>query len=361
MKKWLIITGGAVILLVGGYLLLSFYGVKLIQARLQKGIGPGVTLSEIGVKPTHLSIKGIRYDDPLPEQRFLQVEEMRIYPDLLSLLKRRLSVREWTIIRPSFFFYRTPDGATTGPLIPLKKEEKGQEVSGKRTGEDDSFRVEIKRLKIKEGSLYFEDKETGEISGRFRLRELSLDMRDIQYPVSSVRSPVEFEAKVEGKTKRGEISLKGWINLKTIDLEASLRVREMELKIFEPYYRKRVTAVIESGHMNMDAGIVVKNRRIDVPGQMELADLHIGNQGTVFYLPAETLIAQLKDRGNRVQVRFHVKGNMDDPRFTIQEVFLTPIALAFAEALGLPVKGGEGFAEELRSLKDLFKKEKKKR
>jgi hypothetical protein len=359
MKKWLIVAGWAVILLVGGYLLLSFYAVKLIQTRLQRGIGPGVTFSEIRVKATHLSIKGIQYEDSLQKRRLLQIEEMRVYPDLSSLLKRRLSVREWTIIRPSFFFYRTPERKTIGPLHPLGFEEKGREASGKKAGEDDSFPVEIRRLKVKEGSLSYEDGEAGEMRGRIRLKDLGLDMRDIKYPVSSARSPVEFKAKVEGKTKEGEVSLRGWIDLKTIDLEASLRVREMELNIFEPYYRKRVTAAIESGHMNMDAKIEVKSRKIDVPGEMELADLHIGNKGTVFYLPAETLGAQLKDRGNRVHFRFHAKGNLDDPGFTIEEVFLTPVALALAKALGLPVKGGEGFPEELKSLKESFKEKKK--
>ena len=182
-----------------------------------------------------------------------------------------------------------------------------------------------------------------------------------------------MKVKVEGKSKEGEIYLKGWIDLKTADLETSLRVREMELKVFEPYYRKRITAEIESGHMNMDATITVKSKKIDAPGQMELADLYIGDKGTVFYLPAETLASRLKDRGNRVNLRFRVKGNMDDPRFTIQEVFLSHIALALAGALGLPVKGvgeplltgsgkgAEGLSEGLRSLEELFKKEKKKR
>jgi hypothetical protein len=68
-----------------------------------------------------------------------------------------------------------------------------------------------------------------------------------------------------------------------------------------------------------------------------------------------------------------VKGNMDDPKFNLQETFLTRIAISFAEALGIPIKivgetvfegsgkGMEGLAEGLKSIEELFKKKKGKK
>ena len=43
----------------------------------------------------------------------------------------------------------------------------------------------------------------------------------------------------------------------------------------------------------------------------------------------ETLAALLKDKGNRIKAKFRVKGNMDDPRFDLQESVLTRIAFSF--------------------------------
>lgn len=364
MKKWLFITGIIAILIAGGYLLLSFYAVKFIQAGLQKAIGPGITLAEVEVKITHLSVRGIQFEDPDSKKRFLQIEEMKVYPELFSILKRRLQIREWTIIKPSFFFYRSQEGILMGPWAPIKKEEKGKAFPGKEEKrEGESFRIRVERFRILKGSIDFDDMKTGETPGRIRLRELDLDMRNIQYPIASAQSPVELKGKIKGKAKEGKIYLKGWIDLKTADLETSFQVREVELKTFEPYYRKRVSAEIESGFMNMDATIAVKKKKIDAPGQMELADLHIGEKGTVFYLPAKTLVSLLENKGNRIKVQFHLKGNMDDPRFTLQEAFLTQIAFSLAEALGFPIKGkGTGGLEEgLGLLEELFKKKEKKR
>src|SRR4030042_449802 len=129
MKKWLILIGVVVIFLIGGYLLLSFYAVKFIQARLQKVVGPGLTIAEIKIKPTYLSAKGIRYEDSLSKRKIFMIEEMRVYPALSSFLKGTLNIRECMILRPSFFFYRSREGNLISPWATAEKREKGKEIS----------------------------------------------------------------------------------------------------------------------------------------------------------------------------------------------------------------------------------------
>jgi hypothetical protein len=373
MKKWLIIGGIVVVLFIGGYFLFSLYAVKFIQAQIQKVVGPGLTIAEIKVNITHLSIKGIQFEDPHSKKRFLKIEEMKIYPDLSGLLKRKIRIRQWTILKPYFFFYRTKEGVLVGPWMAVKKGEKVKEASEKRKGKgEEAVQVKIDRIQIRKGSIDFEDLKTDGSPGQIRLRELNLDIKDIQHPIVSTHSPIELKGKMKGKTKQGDVYAKGWIDPKTMDLETSFKVREVELKIFEPYYRKKVSAEIESGYMDMDAKIAVKRRMIDAPGQLELVDLRIKEGGTVFWIPAKALVSLLKDKENRIKVQFHVKGNMDDPQFKLQEVFLTRIAFSIAEKLGLPikmvgktivegsVKGTEGLMEGLKSIEEWFKKKKKK-
>jgi hypothetical protein len=378
MKRWLIIGGIVVILFVGGYFFLSLYAVKFIQAQIQKVVGPGLTIAEIKVKLTHLSIIGIQFEDPHSKKRFLKIEEMKIYPDLSGVLKRKIRIRQWKILKPYFFFYRTKEGVLVGPWVAVKKGEKVKEASERREGKgEEAVQVKIDQIQIRKGSIDFEDLKTDGSPGQIRLRELDLDIRNIQYPIISTHSLIELKGKMKGKmkgkTKEGEVYAKGWIDLKNMDLETSLKIREIELKIFEPYYRKKVSAEIESGYMDMDAKIAVKRRMIDAPGQLELVDLRIKEGGTVFWIPAKALVSLLKDKRNRIKVKFHVKGNMDDPQFKLQETFLTRIAISMAESLGLPIKvvgekilegsgkGAEGLMEGLKSIEELFKKKKEKK
>jgi hypothetical protein len=371
MKKWILGIGIVVVLFIGAYFILSFFAVKVIQSQIQKAVGLGFTLREIRVKPTHVSITGLQYEGLATKKKYLQIEELRVYPAVLSFLKGPLRIREFLALKPSFFFYRTREGVLNGPWILEKKEKK--EGEEKKPGGKEPVSIKIDRFRIQKGAVDFEDMKMGEPPTQIRLRDLDLEIKDIQYPLRSARSPVELKGKMKGKRTDGELYAKGWMNFETSDMETSFRAREIEIKTFEPYYRKRVSAEIESGFMDMDATIDLKERRINAPGQLILSDLRIKEgEGTVFWIPAKTLISILKGKGNRIQVKFHVKGNMDDPQFNLREAILVRIAVSLAQAMGVPVigagealfkgtgKGAEGLTEGLKTLEELLKKKQKK-
>jgi hypothetical protein len=129
MKKWSILLGLIVIILIGGYLGLSYYAVKLVQPQLQKMLGPGFTLKEIRVRLTHLSIKGVQYEGLHTKKKYLSIEEIKIYPAILSLFAGPLRIRDFTIREPSLSFYRTKEGVFVGPWAVPGKEKK-REPSG---------------------------------------------------------------------------------------------------------------------------------------------------------------------------------------------------------------------------------------
>jgi hypothetical protein len=374
MRKVLILIGIGVLVFIGVYFALSFYAVKWIEPHLQKAMGPGITVKRIEIKFRHLSVQEVQYEDPPSKQKLMQIEEIRIYPSVLSFLKGSLDIKELSIVQPAFFFSRSRDGILRGPLPPVKIKGDGKEVSGKEVPgkgdkkEDRPLLVKINHFRIRNGSIDFEDSKTGGPPAEIKLRNLELELRDIRFPIISTRVPIELKGKIRGKTKEGEVYTKGWIDPMSMDMETLFQVREVDVKTFAPYYRKRSSAEVESGYADMEAKITVKKRVIDAPGQLDVVDLRIKEEGTILWIPAKTLVSLLKDKGNRVKVRFHVKGNLDDPQFDLQETFLTRIALSFAESLGVPVKivgetvfegakkGAGGLVEGLKSIGEIFKK-----
>jgi hypothetical protein len=305
----------------------------------------------------------------------LQAEDIRIYPSLLSLLKNSLHIKEFTVLQPSFFFYRSKEGPLVGPWVTTKEESEGKEISKeeeKKRGK--AIEVQIDRIRIQKGSIDFEDRKVGDPPSRMKWRDLDFEIRDLRYPLASLHSPVALNGKMKGRTQEGNIALKGWIDVKTKDMETSLKIREIEVKTFEPYYRKRVTAEIESGTLDMHSEIVVKDQRIDAPGELDLINLRIKEGGgTVFWIPAETLVSLLEKKGHQIKAKFRVKGNVGNPQFSLQETFLTQVAISLAQALGIPIKvigeevlqgtlkGEKGLVEELQSIEGLFKKKKEKK
>ncbi len=375
MKKWVI---GAVILaalVVGGYFVLTFYAVKFVQPTLQRAMGPGFTLDEIGLKATYLFARGIRYEDPGSKQRFFQAEEIRVYPSVFSLLKKSLHIRKLTLLQPSFSFYRSREGRIVGPWLTLEKEKEGKEAeTGEEEKKGESAQVRIGRIQVRNGSVDFEDRKTGDPPSRIRLKGLDFQIEDIGFPLASSHSPVELSGKIEGRTQEGSIRIHGWVDGKTVDMETVLEIRGVEVTTLEPYYRKRVSAEIESGTLDMQTRIAVKERRLDAPGELDLINLRIKEgEGTVLWIPAKTLVSLLEKKGHQLKAKFRVKGDMDNPRFSLQESFLTQVAISLAQALGVPIqvigeevlqgtlKGEKGLVEELKSMERLFKKKKEKK
>jgi hypothetical protein len=284
MKKWFILIGIFVVLFIGGYFVLSFYAVKFIQPQVQKVMRPGLTLAEIKVKPTYLSARGIQYEDPRSKQRFLQIDEVRIYPSLFSLLKKSLRIREFKLFQPSFFFYRSREGGIVGPWVEMKKEGEGKEISEEEEKERGKpIQVQIDRIRIQKGSIDFEDRKVGEPPAQIRLGDLDFEIRGIQYPFASYHSPINLKGKMKGRKQEGNIYAHGWIDLKTMDLETILKIRELEVETFRPYYRKRVSAEIDSGTMDMESKIAVKEKRIDVPGELDFINLGFRQRLWFFY------------------------------------------------------------------------------
>ncbi len=368
MKKWFVAGGIVIVVFIGGYLILSFYAVKFIQPRLQKAMGPGLSVARVEMKTTCLSVQKIEYEDPHSGRKFLQVKEVRIYPSLISFLRGRLKIRELLLLRPSFYFYRSREGVVAGPWFPMERREKGDRALIEEEKVERGPSIAIDRIRIEKGSIDFEDQKYGRPQSPIQLREMDFRLKNIRYPIVSAPSPFELRGKMEGRTREGRIEAKGWIDLQTADTESVFKVSEMEVKTFEPYYQKRISAEIESGYFNLEAKISLKQRRIDAPGSMELIDLRMNEEGTIFWVPAKTLVSLLKDKGNRVKAQFHVKGNINDPMFDLQENVLTRMAFSFGEALGLPVKslgetilggagkGAEGMSEGVRSMGGLLKK-----
>lgn len=368
MRKWIIIFGIVVIILISAYFTLSFFAVRLIQGQIQKFIGPGLTIKWIKLKPTYLSVGGIRYENPKFKKIFFEVEEIKIYPYIFSLLRKSIKINRILINRPYFKIYRSDQGKIFLPL-PLIESRPKEEKEDKE-GKLHQINIYIENLSIENGRVHFEDEKTLTPPAKIEFDALRLSIDNIHYPLISTNSPINLDTKMKGKGMDGTLGVRGWVDIKSMDVETELKVRNIEIKVFEPYYKKKVSAEIEKGYINMDTKISIKNKIIDAPGEMEIVDLKINENGSIFYVPAKILISRLKDRSNRIKLKFHVSGDMNDPKFSISESLLRRVGLSLAETLGIPIKivgekiiegtglSAEKFIEGIKKIEELLKRKK---
>jgi hypothetical protein len=218
MKKWVPILGIGLLLFLAGYFVLSFYAVKFINAELKESLGPGMAIGDVKVRVTYLAVRGVQYEDPKLKRKMFQIEEMRIYPALLSPLLGTLRIRECTMLRPAFTLVRSPDGVWVGPWVLLermgkKREEKRDKTPDKKEREAKPFQIKMDRLRIRDGRVDIEDRKVSGPPALIQLREVNFDLEKIEFPLMSARSPLDFQGKLKGPKKDGAIASKGWMNL----------------------------------------------------------------------------------------------------------------------------------------------------
>ncbi|MCX8117244.1 MAG: DUF748 domain-containing protein [Desulfobacterota bacterium] len=344
MKKWLILTGLLLVLLAGAYFGLSSHAVKALQPQLQKAFGQGVTIGQIRAKGTFLSVYGLQWKNLPSDPPFLKVEEMRVYPSPFALLKRDAPFRKIVLIKPALTVFRTREGHWVGPWGRKREgvvaHRGGEDIEKKEgSGKDGSFLTGL--IRIERGCLEIEDRGLGEVSQRILLYDVDADLRPTGYP--STRSSVELKGRGGIGGPGGEISIKGWIDLSTSEMDLAVTLREIELKCFEPYYRKRVSSEIDSGRLSGAIRIAVHGGMLDLNGGLELVGLKFRRkEGTFFYIPTKTLQDRLEAKGGRLALPFKLRADLKDPQLHLQTLLLWQIGLALAEALGFPVKKMEG-------------------
>jgi hypothetical protein len=87
----------------------------------------------------------------------------------------------------------------------------------------------------------------------------------------------------------------------------------------------------------------VRANRLKAPGTLTISDLELSQPkdavATFMGLPRDAVVAYLKNKDNKIVLSFVLEGDIDDPRFTLNEALSTRVALSMAETLGLSLGG----------------------
>ena len=160
-----------------------------------------------------------------------------------------------------------------------------------------------------------------------------------------------------------------WVGKEKGDKEREISQRGEE-KRGEPIHIRIDRIRIEKGSIDFE-----DMKPEGTPANLRLRDfdLEIDNIRFPFISSHSPIQFQGKTKGKAKDGKIHVKGNMDNPQFNLQETFFTRIAISLAEALGIPIKvvggdvvkdtgkGAEGLMEGVKSLEELFKRKKEER
>jgi len=340
MKRWQVIAVAVVVAL--GMAVIAGYrmGVRILQARIVDALGPGSRLTELNVNWFSIEILGLSIDAPKgwPAARTLEAERITIVPDLRTLFSDQIRISSIVVDKPYLSMLRNPGKLIMVPS--LTEKEKQAKAADSESGAGRA--LTISTIELKGGSLDLYDATVSRPPLKVRMEEIEAVIRDVAVPAAE-KTRFEIGGIVKGVKRDGRAKLSGWVGPGATDSSSRVVLEAVDLVPLQPYLIKKNEARVARGTLDLNLATEVRNNNLDGNGKVVLRDLELARSGgyfdTFMGLPRNAVINFLKDNHNAIDVDFTLKGNTNNPSFSLNENLSTRIAMSMANQLGVSIRG----------------------
>jgi hypothetical protein len=340
MKRWQVIVVAVVVAL--GMAVIAGYrmGVRILQARIVDALGPGSRLTELNVNWFSIEILGLSIDAPKgwPAARTLEAERITIVPDLRTLFSDQIRISSIVVDKPYLSMLRNPGKLIMVPS--LTEKEKQAKAADSESGA--ARALTISTIEVKGGSLDLYDATVSRPPLKVRMEEIEAVIRDVAVPAAE-KTRFEIGGIVKGVKRDGRAKLSGWVGPGARDSSSRVLLEAVDLVPLQPYLIKKNEAQVARGALDLNLASEVRNNNLDGKGKIVLQDLELARSGgyfdTFMGLPRNAVINFLKDNHNAIDVDFTLKGNTNNPNFSLNENLSTRIAMSMANQLGVSIRG----------------------
>lgn len=333
-QRWIaiglaVVAGLAVLVAAGLY-----FGAKALKGKVEQALGPESEIGEIRLGLTSVEVLKLRVKAPAgwPAPDTLRAERIRVAPDLLALLSAKVSISSIVVEGGYVSALRSTDGKLrVVPSLLEKKEEKKEPGKGPE--------VSIGAIELKDGALEFFDATVRKPAHKVRLEQLQAKVTDLHLPELKAKSRLHLDGVLKGVRSDGKILIDGWMTFASKDSELRNTLRGVDLIALQPYLLKASEGGVRKGTLDLDLQSTIKANHLHAPGTLTLNGLELESGGTFMGMPRAAVVGMMKDKNDRISIKFTLDGKLDDPNFRLNEGFSTRVASSLGDVLGLSVEG----------------------
>lgn len=340
-KKWGLIILAAIVLLVVGAIVGFQAAVGLLKDKVVEALGPDSEVKELRVRWSAVELDGLRIKarQGWPTADTLRAHRVVIVPSLRSFLSGRIQVSSITVVRPYLSALRTRDGKLQ--VVPSLLA--GAASEGKAAAGPPARSVTISRITLEDGVVELFDGTVAQPPLKIRLEKIQATMRNVVAPALTGKSQFGLTAVVKGLQRDGRATVSGWVEVASKDSAVKLQLRSVDLVMLQPYLTQATETRVQRGALDLDLDSEVKQNRLRAPGKVVISDLEFtptrGVLDTFMGVPRAAVVNFLKNRENKIAINFILEGDINNPRFALNEAFATRLASGLAENLGVSIRG----------------------
>lgn len=344
-RRWIMLLTALALVLLAAALAFGL-ALRRLHGGIQAALGPRATLQSVALGWTGVELRGLRVravPGRWPAQDELVAERVRVVPALSSLWRSGWRLASVTVDGASLSLLRTREGKLR--VLPSLMEGERSAAAAKAPGERAATPVHIGELRLRDVAIDFYDasvRGSGRAPHRIRLDALRADIGPLALPALDRRAAVSMQATLAGPQRNGSLSLRGEVTPATRNADLALRIQGLDLVALQPYLLRNNEASVKRGTLDLSLDAKVRGQRLDAPGRLTLTELELasggGLLGTFAGVPRQAVLAAMS-RDGRIELAFTLEGKLDDPKFSLNELFAARLAVGLAEKLGVSLGG----------------------
>jgi hypothetical protein len=323
-RSWIRIIGIAALVIFfdycGAYIFLALELKPRLIKQLEDSTHRKVTVGDFAFTPPfNIEIKNLNIEG------LAKIDTIIIAPSLPAAAVGVVAFNSVKVIKPEITIVKNlPKQEPAGAAASAS----GENTAGKKKN---PLRFVLKRFKVKDGRVNFIDHTAGNGGIKITLRDLQLNISNLYFFPRSAIAYFDLKAKIpwQAGAAEGKLDLDGWINLFKKDMQASLKIEDIDGVYLYPYYSAWVDlekARIEKARLNFLSNIQGLNNNVTAQCHLELADIV---RRPLAEDEAQAKAAKIADavldifkalNEGKIVLDFNISTKMDRPEFNFADI-----------------------------------------
>ncbi|RTL55897.1 MAG: DUF748 domain-containing protein [Rhodocyclaceae bacterium] len=317
-----------------------FWGARLLKTQVEAALGPEAEVGAIQLHWNSVEVQQLRLRAAVgwPAVDTLRAERIVVSPDLRGLLTdRQIRISRISVDGAYLSALRTPEGRMR--VIPSLLERK------RASGNGEALPVTIGKVVLNDAVLEFFDASIRKPPLKIRIDQLQATVSDIHLPDLKGQSAIFLAGRIRGEQQDGSLSLEGSLEVASRESHLVTRLRGVDLVALSPYLVKTAESGVKKGNLDLDVESTVHDNQLHAPGTVTLNALELDDSGGFMGVTRRGALSMMKDHQQQISVKFELNGNLNDPKFKLNESLAARFGAGLADTLGLSLSGiAEGAA-----------------
>ena len=346
-RRLLIVLTVISVVVIGGFVGWQF-AIRSLKSQVEQALGPQGEVREIRVGLTGIELVDIRIraqaNSGWPSEDELRAKRIVVTPDFLDLITASLSIDSIRIEDAYVAMLRTRSGQMKiiPSLLDTRSMPAGQpavDPAGKSGDDKPGTQIGIGKILLTAGVIEFFDASVRSTPVKLRLEQIDASVGKLLLPQLTGHTAIKIDGVIKGNRQDGRLAIDGSMELATKESGFSTKLRGVDMTVLQPYLIRAAETGVRRGTLDLDLKSSIAKGKLRAPGTLTLADLELASSsGSFMGLPRNVATGMMKDKKGRISVKFVLEGDINDPKFSLNEQMAMRLGSALANSLGISLE-----------------------